>query len=271
MQGVNSNKPSGEKNSEPQRKFTGDPSSDPGANEYGFQDIFSTRSGHNLTYSDVDGKEYIRMQHRSGSGWIYNPDGSAKMTIFNGFYNDIRGEMVINTSGDFDLRSERHGSIRTEGSFDVTSTQTSMTSHDGTHIATGGNMRMMVAGSTHMVTNGLNIHGSGESPIYIGSDGGTTLAGANITMAAQRKGGGLAAIGGSQVGIRAEDSIVSVGAAQGISISTVGGEIRIDANGNKIYINSGPGTKPEQLEAIKTAFNESPPSKNPMLETRGIL
>lgn len=249
---TNQNKPSGEDKSVPQRKYPDDPSNDPGANEYGYQDIFTTRSGHNFTYSDVADKEYIRLQHRSGSGWIYNPDGSAKMTVFNGFYNDIRGEMVINTSGDFDLRSQRHGSIRTEGSFDVTTTSTNMTSSDSTNIFTGSNFNLAGSGKINMVGKGFQVFSTSDGPINMSTSGaGIEMSGGNVTLAAKEPNGGLATLGGQQVAIKAEQSTVAIGAKTSVSVSVENGNVYIDGGGGNVYINSGPGTKPQNMVAPK--------------------
>lgn len=249
---TNNNEPSGQKNSVPQRKYPDDPSNDPGANEYGFQDVFSSRAGHNLTFSDVDGKEYIRLQHRSGSGWIYNPDGSAKMTVFNGFYNDIRGEMVINTSGDFDLRSERHGSLRTEGSFDVTTTTTNMTSSDSTNISFGSNLNATGGGKINMVGKGFQVFSTSDGPINMSTSGaGIEMSGGNVTLHAKEQQGGLASFAGQQVSIKAEQSVVAIGAKTSVSVSVEGGNVYIDGGGGNVYINSGPGVKPQDMKAPK--------------------
>lgn len=253
------------------QKFnTPEPTSDEqGAREHGYVRSVTSRSGHAYVTGDVDGKEFILMQHRSGSGWVYNADGSAKMVIKNGFYSEIQGEYRMQTTGDYDIRSQQHASLRTEGNYSITSQNTEMTSHDGTHIATGGSLRMMVGQQTHMVTNGLNIHGSGESPIYMGGDGATTISGGNLALNAKTKGGGLASLGGSQVGIRAEDSILAMAAAQGISVTADGGEIRIQAP--FVYINSGAGTKPETLVAAKKVFNPDFSPDTPQVAANPLL
>lgn len=268
MEGENKNLPTGKDKSVPQRKFPGDPSSDPGANEYGYQNIISSRSGNSLTFSDVADKEFIRLQHRSGSGWIYNPDGSAKMTIFNGFYNDIRGEMVINTSGDFDLRSERHGSIRTEGSFDVTTTSTNMTSSDSTNISTGSNFHVMGSGKINMVGKGFQVFSTSDGPINMSTSGaGIEMSGGNVTFSAREPNNGLATFQGQQVAIKAEQSVVAIGAQSSVSVSTESGDIYINGgNGGKIYINSGPGIKPQDMEAPKLNADQNPSEiSNPLI------
>lgn len=253
MSGKNDNKPTGEQQSVPQRKFLGDPGDEEGANEYGYQDIMASRAGHNFVFSDVDGKEFVRLQHRSGSGFIFNPDGSAKMTIFNGIYNDIRGEMVVNTSGDLDFRSEKNGSLRTEGSFDVTAEKANFTSHDSISFASGSNMNMMVGGKTHLTTKGFQIYSASDGPITLQSTGaGVELSGGNATVLARDPSSGLASVGGAQVGISAEKTDVAVTAQAGVSISTIGGDIHINASGGggKVYINSSqPFKKANELVA----------------------
>jgi hypothetical protein len=271
---INENQPS--KTS--QYKEPGDPRQNPNANKYGFQDMMVTRSGHTFIMNDVKDHEYVSLQHRSGTGWIYNPDGSAKMTVFNGFYNDIRGEYRINTSGTFDVRSEVDASFRAEGNFDVTAKQMNTSTHDSYNEVVGSNKNSMVAGKTNIISGeGFQIFGAGGSPVDMtSSEGPINIQGANATLQAKSPAGGLATVGGAQVGIKAEQSDVAIGAKSTISISTEGGDIRIDAGGGKVYINSGPGVKPQDQKAapIRTP-KEIAEKPNPLyptdLGTRGVL
>lgn len=256
MADPNNEKVTGGDKSVPKFNTVKSSSDEQGAREHGYVRSVTTRSGHAYVTGDVDGKEFILMQHRSGSGWVYNSDGSAKMVIKNGFYSEIQGEYRMQTTGDYDIRSEQHASLRTEGNYSITSHTTSMTSHDGTHIGTGGNFRMVIGQQTHLVTNGLNIHSTG-SPVYIGGAGPTTITGANLALNAKKKGGGLASLGGSQVSLRAEDLGLSMSAAKGISVTADGDDIRIHASGGNVYINSGPGTKPENVNSAETKVAEA--------------
>lgn len=244
---INTNQPSKTQ----QYKEPGDPRQNPNANKYGFQDMMITRSKHSFVMNDVKDHEYISLQHRSGTGWIYNPDGSAKMTVFNGFYNDIRGEYRINTSGTFDIRSEVDASIRAEGTFDVTSTQMNTSVHDSHNTVVGANMNSMVGGKTNIISGeGFQVFGAGGSPVDLtSSEGPINIQGANATLQAKSPAGGLASIGGAQVGIKAEQSDVAIGAKSTVSISTEGGNIYIDGGGGNVYINSGPGVKPQDQKA----------------------
>jgi hypothetical protein len=263
---TNTNKP----NKTEQYKSLGDPRQNPNANKYGFQDVMITRSGHSLVKNDVKDHEYIAFQHRSGTGWIYNPDGSAKMTVFNGFYNDIRGEYRINTSGTFDVRSEVDATLRAEGNFDVTATQMNTSTHDSYNMVVGANMNSMVGGKTNMISGeGFQVFGAGGSPVEItSSEGAVTLQGANATIHAKSPAGGLASIAGAQVSVRSDKQDVAIGSAATVSISTEGGDVFIDAGEGNVYINCGPGIKPQQQVAAKIRPPEKIAEKpNPLYPT----
>lgn len=247
-------------------KEPGDPRQNPNANKYGFQDMMVTRSGHTFVMNDVKDHEYISMQHRSGTGWIYNPDGSAKMTVFNGFYNDIRGEYRINTSGTFDVRSEVDASLRAEGNFDVTATSTNITSSDSTNLFTGDGFNLWGSGKINMVGKGFQVFSTSDGPINLSTSGaGIEMSGGNVTFSAREPNGGLATFQGQQVAIKAEQSTVAIGAKTCVSVSVEGGNVYIDAGGGNVYINSGPGMKPQNMQAAKVAANQSSTEvKNPL-------
>lgn len=275
MAEINTNKP----DVEPKYKELDDPRRNAGANKYGFQDMTMTRSGHTFVFNDVKGHEYIALQHRGGTGFLFNPDSSMKMTVFNGFYGDIRGEHRINTSGSYDVRSEVDATFRAEGKYDVTAKQVNTTTHDSHNTVVGANMNSMVGGKTNIISGeGFQVFGAGGSPVEItSSEGAVTIQGGNATLHAKSPAGGLASIGGAQVGIRADKTDVAIGAQASVSITTEGGNIFINAGaGNKVYINSGPGTKPQdQVAAPIRSPQQIAEFPNPLypgdLNTRGVL
>jgi hypothetical protein len=85
--------------------------------KYPNQQVIKTRSGHSVIYDDSKGTESLTIQHRSGAGMQFMPNGAIQMTAHNGKYDIVFGENRMTITGANDLTVKGDGSLRVYGDF----------------------------------------------------------------------------------------------------------------------------------------------------------
>lgn len=102
-----------------------------GNEELLYQEVKKTRSGHVIIFSDVEEKEHITVQHRSGSMLQFQPDGSVRFISNNGKMGfEIKGEGYVQVTGAYTIDVKGGASLRVTNDLTVSAKNISMTANE---------------------------------------------------------------------------------------------------------------------------------------------
>jgi uncharacterized protein (DUF2345 family) len=184
----------------PNWSSSGDVNND--ANEHNNRDIVRLRDGTKIEASSVPGKEIYEIQHRSGSGIKFNPDGSVVIRTHNGEFNLVFGEKRVRVTGAQDITVEGGGSLRVQGDYN----QTVM-----------GSVNMAVEGDYNITAKNINSQAREKMDTTAGSqttkvEGAITVEGGSINQNAQHA-----------LNMHSKEGSVTIGAEKGIGINSKDG------------------------------------------------
>lgn len=118
-----------------------------GAGEYPNYWTMKDRSGNNIGMDATEGHESLFIQHRSGSGFEFFPDGAVHLTSHNSRYEVTFGENRITISGAQDITVKGDASLRVFGDYNVTCHK---------------NYNLTVMGDMNVVAKNMNRHVRGN-------------------------------------------------------------------------------------------------------------
>ena len=195
--------------------------------------VRQTRSGHVIIIDDSSGGEHITIQHRGGTMFQMNADGSLQIRTSKGRQDITFGEHRSLTTGAKEDTIEGDSSVKTKGG----SSQTTL--GDST-VAIKGKSVISSKSESKIVSEGIDIVAGWETK-KVNNSSTTQVLGASTMlskygMTLGSTDSSLALGAKKQVGIKSGQQM-AIEAGGKFSIKAVGGEIAI-VDG-KVYINSG--------------------------------
>ena len=200
---------------------------------------WQTRSGH-LVYqvSDAAGNEFIRQQHRSGSGWEITKDGTYKLVVSKNREDITFGKHVSYVTGAQDITVKGDSSLRTEGTRRTTTHGDDETTVKGKSVVSAKSMNITAAEQFDIVSQSMTAKAKGmlfqstDGPVTMSAVGDATVASAEGSVGLASKGGAVTVQAGSKVSVNSPETNLGGG----------GGQIVL--KDGKVYINCGNFTEP---------------------------
>lgn len=145
--------------------------------KYPNYNLVRTVSGHVVQYDDTKGAESVTIQHRSGSLYQLQADGSVVFRSEKNNYQAVFGDKKIMVTGLYDITVNGGASMKVEGDYDMTVNGSMKTAVKGNwDIIVNGNHNTLVKGNKDSAIDGSetvkvkgNYEHTSEGKTYVGS------------------------------------------------------------------------------------------------------
>lgn len=155
-----------------------------GAGEYPNYWTMKDRSGNNIGMDATEGHESLFVQHRSGSGFEFFPDGAVHMTSHNSRYEITFGENRVTISGAQDITVKGDASLRVYGDYNVTCHKNYNLTVMGDFNVTSKNLNRAIRGN--MDTQAKNVNKKIEGSINYQAHGAASYVSKGSTTVASQ-------------------------------------------------------------------------------------
>lgn len=154
-----------------------------------------TPSGHMMEFNDVNGKEHVTIQHRSGTMFQMQPDGSLRIVSQNGKMGiEVNGEGYMKITGVYNLVVNGDAGFRIDGDADWHVAGDMRTTVDGTYSIAAKNMTTSIKEKYELTAADLSMHTASNSvftagnKMYLGSTNSAKIySGDTLTVVGETK------------------------------------------------------------------------------------